>query len=469
MKTVKIFKVLLTILSFAVFMAAIGVPDLFGAFGLTAAFPLLLANYETSTDAKQKRSEIWDKMEGLIATRKAESRAWNTEEQKKYDKLKTEFDALTAHISGLEENEKRRLIMAGKQAKEISESRGLGASSGWYDTNTGEPVTVLSQDQKLTETFGSENRGLSIGRVVQAYLTGNRRMAEKELRSGYVGLDTIAAGAAVPSFLWADILDKARALSVIGRAKGVQTAIMEGAEMKIARFNTDPTFEVKSENEKFNISGVDVDGVNLKGYTIGTVVPLSRELAADSPNFAQALEKALVLALAKKMDQLYLFGTGTTQPLGISVTPGVQEITSGNHLTYSDIIKAWEKIASHNVEPGNLFVNPRDLAALTEASKTDFGYIPKPELLKDVDFLHSSALPSNLGTLENESIGIMGDFASFMMAIRQTAQLEITTTGSESFLRHQLLVKLTFRGDCAVLRPEHFVKITELQPFVQPV
>ena len=469
--TFKILHVLSALFVIAVGLAAIGVPDLFGAIGMGLAFPLVLANYETSDDAKQKRSDIWDQMQQMVELRKTHNRSFTADENTKYDQLKKDFDTLSAHIKELEEDEKRAAQMAGVYLRDQQNSKkDSNNNHGWFDQKTGNPVKVYTRSEKITDSLPLDKRNLSLGRLIQSHLTGNADIAQAERRS-FIGMSTaeLSAGASVPIQLWGNVLDLARSLSIVGRARGVQLAQMTSKKMTIARFQSDVAMEVKAENEKFSLVPAPMDGIDVEAYTIGAIVPVSRELALDSPNFVTALEFSIAAALAKKLDELVLFGAGTTEPLGIANTPFVHDITGGDTLNYDHLIQAWTAITFSNGEPTSLFMNPRDLAALTQGSRTDLGFIEHPQMLRNIDFLHSSALPATFGITETLSKAVLGDFSGLLVAIRDNATIEVSTTGGESFERHQALIKIVWRGDSVVLRPTFFAVIDELEAYVPPV
>jgi HK97 family phage major capsid protein len=408
-----------------------------------------IRNYD---DAIAEKNDRLKQMEGLINARKKDSRDFTEDESKRYNTLVDEVKSLNVHADSLLSEERR--LYKGLDKRTVSGDQ-------WINRETGNPVNVLQRDHKLADNLPDGSpRDLSLGKYIRGMITGNWTGAEAEQRSA--PMSTVGASATVPEALFASIVDNARAQSVVSRANGVQMVTFDTKKLNIARFNSDPVFETKAENEAFTDRFVDVDSIDLNGWTIGTIVPISQELSQDSPNFASALDAAISRALAAKLDQLYLFGAGSTEIKGITNVTGVQEVAAGGNLTYSHLINAWTKITSENFNPGNLFFNPRDLASLTEAEKTSLGYTARPELLANINFGHSSAFVTNLGTGTDESMAVMGDFSNLMLGLRQSAQLEISREAGDAFKKHQLLIKLTFRGDAVPLRPKAFCKITGL-------
>ncbi|MCO5255662.1 MAG: phage major capsid protein, partial [Lentimicrobium sp.] len=262
----------------------------------------------------------------------------------------------------------------------------------------------------------------------------------------------------------ASVIDAARARSVVLSA-GAKTIVMDSATMTIARQLTDPLFEIKLENEAFSDNpDMEFDGVSLTASTIGTIVTMSRELAADSPNAAVAIENAIVKALAVKLDQLALMGTGINEPTGLNATVGVQEVDllGTSSVDYTVLIDLWTKLALANHDTTAFLLNPRDIGNLAKM-RNDLGmnYIA-PDLISGIKRLHTTSIPANLGTGTDESIAFAGDFSKLLWGVRQGMQLEVSTTSGDTFKKHQVIIKCTWRGDFALEQPAAFAKAVNI-------
>jgi hypothetical protein len=98
-----------------------------------------------------------------------------------------------------------------------------------------------------------------------------------------------------------------------------------------------------------------------------------------------------------------------------------------------------------------------------EVRKNNFeptGYILDPEIAGDLDLIQASTAGTWLGapasldgvtryTTTNSPTAnlFIGDWSQAVFALRQGALVEVTTSGGDSFTKHQVLVKITFRGD----------------------
>jgi HK97 family phage major capsid protein len=268
-----------------------------------------------------------------------------------------------------------------------------------------------------------------------------------------------SAGVAVPFSLMANILDQARSKSVL-MAAGAKSIKMDSNSLVVAKVASDPSFQFKAENELFTGSDMTFGKVELNAFTLGTVVSMSRELAADAPNAVQMIEKVIAEAIAAEIDRVGLFGTGVNQPLGL-MNQAIQEVSVGGGLVdYSKFVDSWVKILEANGQPNAYIVSPREAGRLEQlVAGADGQYLKAPDAIAKLTRHISSKVPVNLGT-GSDSISFLGDFTQALFGIRQGFLLEATTQGGETFERHQLKLKLTWRGDFAVTEGTHFTKLT---------
>ncbi len=442
-----------------------------GLAGLTLAFPVAFGIIQNSDDARQERKKVWDSMQTMIEARKIDKREFTQAESTVYDQLRKDWDKLDKMVAEMDADEKRRLQMAGLAAQKMHFSNNEpDPQAAWYDTNKGEVVNVFSRGQSIAQQFRNDDN-LSLGRAIRALVSGSWKGAEAEQRALAT---TSGTGLLVPIGLFATILDLARAKSICFNAGASFLPMPEGS-MRLAKLSTDPTMEIKAENEAFSENGIAFEALKLESKTIGGLVLLSRELAQDSPNVAQAIEQALAAALAAYLDKLAIFGEGGTEPTGITNAVGVQTVEVDNVLSYSKLLNAWGKIAGANGNPATIALSPRDMAALAGSVNDYSDFLRQPQLLEKLQWLHSSVLPTDLGDDENESIALVGDFSQVIFGLRQDAMIEISAVAGDTFKKHQMAIKLTFRGDIGIMRPDHFVKLTgtlaqtELAPEAPPL
>jgi HK97 family phage major capsid protein len=414
---------------------------------------------DTTGGSKLKKEERADKisqMETIINTaQKDNNRSLTKDEAGQWEQLYSEVKDLSKELEAEQEKEEREVFNIIKNFNKSDEVQ----ETEWRDKQ-GNEVKVYRSNERLSDSLKPEERELSLGRAVQAMVTSDWSQAENERRA----LDTVGnASITVPKVLSSRVWDKARAQSVMSAA-GMTTVPMSSSNMTLVKVSSDPdNIHFKAENAPFTNSAVQFSPIELKSYTLGTVIPISRELAADSPMAAAAIENALAGALASQIDYTALFGTGTAQPKGLDNYTDLQSVSTGGALSsYDYFVNAWAMVLEKNVEPNAYIINPRTAASLeTLVAQSTGDYMKQPAALQKLQRLISSRLPYNLGTGTNESAAYLGAFKdNVILGLRSDLLLEVSTEAGEAFQNHQVLIKMTTRFDVAVVHPERIVKLS---------
>lgn len=442
------------------FMDAGSIEQIITGMGVGLAVIPFAGKIETSLHIREKRASIHDELTAMSNLAKKEKRDFSENESKKWDELNQEFDKLGERLKITLSEEHRAAEMAGIFANEQMSAPKANRTQ-WVDVRSGKPVKVFNKGERYSDSLAPEERGLSIGRLIQSMIVGNPSLAEAEYRA--LGTGAGSGSVLVPVGLYSEIIDRARAKTVCGMA-GAKIIEMTGKTMVLAKIAEDPTMAVKLENEAFSDNDMSFDGMELNAYTIGATVYLSRELAYDAPNIANVIENALVKALALKLDQLALLGVGTTEPTGLANLEGVQniDIEGVTSLTWPILVQAWQKIVGSNAEPTAYITSPRDLAALSLQQIEGGTWLQAPKVIETVPILHTASLPINLGISTDKGIAFCGDFNKMLFAIREGMQIEVSTTAGDTFKKHSVAIKITWRGDVGFEQNSHFVTITNL-------
>ncbi|MCD6661473.1 MAG: phage major capsid protein [Lentimicrobium sp.] len=419
---------------------------------------------KTSLEAKEYVGIYLDKANELNNKAKTESRNLTNAETVEFQTYMDYSKEMRNTARTLEIEEMRLAKEAGEH---FDRQNGISQTRQKWVDREGRSVNVFGKGENYSSLILPEERNLSIGRAITAMIRNDWSHAEGEKRAlaNSIGSGSIL----VPIGLYGSIVDKARSKSTVFQA-GAQLVDMTTKKMSIARVLTDPTFVVKAENAAFPDDDMTFDGIELDSFTIGTVIYASREVIADSPNAAAAIENALMGAFAAKFDQLALIGAGTTEPTGILNTTGVQTVdfTEFSEMSYANLVRLWYKVMAQNGDVSAFILNPRELAAMG-LERTDIGYGNLiPDLIKTIPILHTTGCPINLGVSEDQGVCFAGDFTSMLVGLRQGLEIEVSTNAGDTFKKHQVAIKCTWRGDIALTRPTHFVKgINIANPFVE--
>lgn len=329
----------------------------------------------------------------------------------------------------------------------------------WRNVKTGEQVRTVGPSEKFHDEFSTPST-LSIGRFMQSIATGNWSSSEAEKQvMAMAGNDTSGSHFLVPDELSSQVIDLARSSSVIFNW-GAQSVEMKSDTLKIARVESDPTFEVKAENDTFTGSNPTFGAIELHSRTLGTVVTSSRELAEDAPNFPTIIEGALQRALGVELDRLALIGNGGSDGVhGIATRTGVGATGSVGAIAWEDFHNAAVAIRALNHAPNGIALHPTilgDAQILTSGDGTNSAKLwlgPPPSL--DGVLMHQT---TGIGTGQ----AIVGDGSKIIVGFRSQARVEMTTAADEAFDRHQVKWKITLRFDVGLTHAEAFHTLSDI-------
>jgi HK97 family phage major capsid protein len=330
------------------------------------------------------------------------------------------------------------------------------AATSWQDER-GRPVHVLARGDRWQDLPRHKDisPALRLGDAIRYAITGR---GTPEIRSAMSEGHNVTGGFLVADELMRRVIDMARAKSVIMQA-GALTVPMESDTLRLARVLTDPTFEVKEENESFTGSDITFDALLFTTKTVGTLITCSRELAEDAVNFVDQIEDVISSAFATKLDNIAINGVASTHFDGIldwATSTGITETGSVAAISWEEMSAAVTTIQTYNHQPNAYLLHPDiagDLALLTTGDGTNSAklWLPAPSTVAPLMQLVTT-------NIANSSV-IVGDFTKFVWAVRQGALIEVTREAGDSFKKHQLLIKLVWRGDCGAFRRDAFHRL----------
>ena len=195
-------------------------------------------------------------------------------------------------------------------------------------------------------------------------------------------------------------------------------------------------------------SNITFDRLSFVPKTVGTTIPVSREMMEDSLNIEQALTMALANGLAAKIDSMILYGA-IPGILGLGLDQSINLVNSvGTPTSWAKWLTGMKEIWTDNHEPNTLVLSPRDKATLEGLQQaTTNAYLEPPASIRALRMFHSSNIPITLGAGSNESYSLIGDFSKYIFVMRQDALIEISKDEGNSFAQHSVNVKITTRFD----------------------
>lgn len=323
---------------------------------------------------------------------------------------------------------------------------------------------VLRSDQRMStwaraRSGDAENPyGMNAGQFLRAMIVD--RKTDVERRALAEATDS-AGGYTVPDVLSAELIDAARAASVVVRA-GARTVPLTSDQNTIAKVLTDPSPAWRAEAGALANSDPTFGPIVLTPRSLAVAVDISAELMADSLNLATALPNILAAAMAVELDRVALIGSGTApEPRGIANTSGIGSFAQNGLITnYANLSKARTGILTANRGPVSAFVaHPRDEGSFVDLVDSQGQPLMAPRAIADIPMLTTTSLPVDGGTGDDESTIIAGNFAHLLIGIRSGIQVELFK-GPKYISNLQYTMIAHMRADIAVEDPAAFFTLT---------
>ncbi len=157
----------------------------------------------------------------------------------------------------------------------------------------GEMVPTFAKSARVADFFSKNDNedNFSIGNHVRSNMPGSTK--------------AVSSSALVPVSVSSNIIDMVRAQSTVVRT-GAKTIVIDG-NVNLAKITGDATVHQHTENvEDISESDITLATVPLRPKALVAVIPLTFELASDSPNLDAVINASLAAAFASKIDALAL-------------------------------------------------------------------------------------------------------------------------------------------------------------------
>lgn len=305
---------------------------------------------------------------------------------------------------------------------------------------------LYASGTKVSRKPGPQN---AFGRFAMSALDGKWARCD-DFRNELSTTSDIGGGMTVPEELASEFIDLARAKSVLFRA-GAATLVQQSDRLLLTTVSEDPTFTTVGENEVIPESTPKFAGIGMTLRKRGVLVPVSRELLEDSPNFAQQLTELLSRAVALDMDKFILTGQEDSAKYGLLSTDRISETDSIGAISWEDFSTAAINLRSSNEEPNAYIVSPTiagDLDELLTGDGTNAakGWLPAPPTLDGVTRYQTSNMPN--------ANALIGDFTQLVIGMKGSGfRLERSSEAGDYFAKDQVVFKLVYRISYGLKRP----------------
>ncbi len=295
---------------------------------------------------------------------------------------------------------------------------------------------------------GDSLRGMNAGQFLRAMIVQDKSDVERRALSE---ASDSAGGYTVPDVLSAELIDKARAASVVMQA-GARTVPLTSDKNTIAKVLTDPTPAWREEAGAVSNSDGTFGAVVLTPRSLAVSVDISSELMADSLNLGTSLPQILAAAMAVELDRVALIGSGTDpEPRGVANTVGIGTFAQdGVIANYANLSKARTGILIANRGPVSAYImHPRDEGSFVDLMDGTGQPLMAPNAVGAIPMLTTTSLPVDGGIATDESTIIAGNFAHLLVGIRSGIQVELIK-GPKYISNLQYTMVAHMRADVAV-------------------
>ena len=411
-----------------------------------------------SVTIESGENEIMDRLKAIDT----EARGL-TEQMKKPDMSEKRAAEIEATFDGLmAERDRLEADLAKLRRPEYPDGVGSppdGEGDVWH-RGASQPFG-LAPEQRVLDWAAKRSpdpyKGLSAGRYLRAMVVGAK--TETERRALAEGTDS-AGGFTVPAVVSAELIDALRAASVAVQA-GARTVPLTSATNSIAAIASDPTPAWRSENAAVAESDPTFRAVTFTPRSLAVLVKVSRELIEDSLNLETELPRLLSAALATELDRVALLGSGTApEPEGIANVTGIgTSALSADLTTYAPFLTARTAILTANAGPATaVILHPRDEGTMAGLTDTTGQPLMAPDVLRQIPWLTTTAIPVDGGTGSDESTIFVGNFAHLMIGLRTSLRVELLRETFAGNLQYGFLAHM--RADVAVAHAGAFYTVT---------
>lgn len=362
-------------------------------------------------------------------------------------KVRDELNALIEELAVIEDSEGR----AFNPTETYGSTRSFMMNGG---VNAPKDAGVLTRDKSLSSRI-TEGRGLDLGKYVRGIVTGDWSNASEERAT----MTTSALGAVIPKYLSAQIIDRARNVSLFTSA-GVPVYPMDGNNLTLARVSEDPTFSWKAEGAEGADGSFNMDSVELKAKTAYGYAYVSLETIHSAVNLSDILYRVFAGAMAEAIDTGFLYGA-VNGPSGILEDSDINVITATNKGGYDDLIKGVGAVRKNNGTPSAVAINATTEEILNLHADNNGVYQGVPGSLSDMDWIVSNSLKADVS---EGSDALVFDPNALAIGMQSNIVVRMVQDSDDCIKKGLVGFQIYAMMDSAVLYPKHVAKITGIKP-----
>ena len=363
---------------------------------------------------------LWSRARFLENVPQSEGRVLSLGEGRELDAIYLEIDKRT------------RLTEAPRQqASSLQRSQPSGnfgnpppTTAAYFDRDTGQWVRAKSHGERMFD--GQPDDAPSLGGMIIGAATGRWMGMERE-KAAVVGSQDASGGFLVPQYTAGNVIDLARARSVLSAAGMKTIQFPENADtLKIGRVATDPTAYWRVEGGAISASNPTFEQLVLTPKVLAVLVPVSIEFLSDVSNAQQMLTDVISRAMAAEIDRAILYGTGAAaEPSGLATMDNVTKVTGVGSWNIDWIINRLETIWTNNgpTDGLSMLLHPDGESYRLRLVDGNGEYLfTKDNPVSNVRYLVSTNVTS--------TDTFIGDFSRVLLAVKDQLRVEVLPAGT---------------------------------------
>ncbi|MFE7787654.1 phage major capsid protein [Streptomyces sp. NPDC057460] len=253
-----------------------------------------------------------------------------------------------------------------------------------------------------------------------------------------------SAGVTVTPEVYSQFLTSMRKRSAFLAAGVNVLPFTEGGKLQVPTVTSDGAAGVVAEGSPIPLTDLTIVDSGFPAYKVAQATPITNELLADArPDVRKGVSDALTRSIAAGVDDLFISGTGTNQPIGVTKIAGVVSTALSAAITLDNISDEMTAIEAFGGTVTAILADPatfgviRKLKASTAGTyhSSPFAKQDSPQQVWGANLISAPRLAS--GTV------ILMDATQVYVGLRE--DVNIAYSDQVKFLEDELVARVTSR------------------------
>lgn len=296
--------------------------------------------------------------------------------------------------------------------------------------------------QKFNGEYSSND--MTIGEFGKGILLNQWKDANLQLRK-------VDGSVLVPVSILSDIIYEASQHSVL--LGNCPVLPMDEGSVLIGKVKEDLQLDFKEKGEDGIETDLGLEGLTLNAKTLYAYVVITEEDLQDIKNLDSILIKAFSMAVAKTLDNNFLYTNEKLSdkpgiyPSGILDNPNIKQVAVKS-ADYDMVARARLEITKANGKPNTVGYNPMELFKLQTMKDSTGQYIKPPSFYEELYKIESNGL--------KPKDAIVFDSNQILVGIRKQMDIKVLP----NLKNGTVVMRCMLRADVLPVREDHICKIT---------